>query len=280
MTNAGTTSHPPPDTELDVVQAEIKNLPDLHGKTTSVIRKAIDNVLQGDRTRRYSITQLTPEEKKHIGTQVERGLKSEFFQDRTGKVSDTTIAGVEVDIKNTIGDNWMIPPEGVGHLCLLTQIDEKSAKYSVGLIRAREELLGRENQDKKRSFSKEGRKSISWIVKDAPLPISAFLASATTVREQIFAKGSGQARVTELFRQIQAGPIHRSDIEAVAAAKDRQVDVRARVRDAKTTLHKERLLVLRGWNSVERAEAHRRGYPIDRKQCISIPLESQPDDAQ
>ena len=277
MTNAGTTTQPLPDPELDAVLAEIENIPDFQGKTAGVIRKAIDNVLQGDRTRRYSISQLTPEEKKHIGTQVERGLKSDFFQDRAGKVSDTTIADVEVDIKNTIGDNWMIPPEAVGRLCLLTQIDEKSAKYSVGLIRARDELLGKENQDKKKSFSKEGRKSISWIVKDASLPVSAFLISPPTIRDGIFEKSSGQARVTELFRQIQAAPIHRSDIEAVAATKDRQVAVRARVRDAKTKLHQEGLLVLRGWNRVENDEARRRGYPIDRKQCISIPLQNRPD---
>lgn len=277
MTNAGTTTQPLPDPELDTVLAEIKNIPDFKGKTAGVIRKAIDNVLQGDRTRRYSISQLTPEEKKHIGTQVEKGLKSEFFQGRAGKVSDTTIADVEVDIKNTIGENWMIPPEAVGRLCLLTRIDEKAATCSVGVIRARNELLGKENQDKKKSFSKEGRKSISWIVKDASLPVSAFLISTPAIRDDIFEKSSGQARVTELFRKIQAIPIHRSDIEAVAATKDRQVDLRARVRDAKTKLQQEGLLVLRGWNRAENDEAGRRGYPIDRKQCISIPLENRPD---
>lgn len=266
----------PLDAELHLVLAGIEALPDLQRRVTNVIRKAIDNVLQGDRTRRYSISQLTPEEKKHIGTQVERGLKQEFFQDRTGQVSDTTIEGIEVDIKNTIGDNWMIPPEAVGRLCLLTQIHENSASFSVGLIRAHEEQLGKENQDRKRSFSKQARESISWIVKNTALPVSVFLVSEPSIRDRVFEGGSGQARVTELFRQIQKAPIQRSDIEAVAATEDRQVDVRARVRDARTKLRKEGLRVLRGWNIAERKEAAERGYLIDKKQCISIPLEDQP----
>jgi Restriction endonuclease NaeI len=272
MSETGMPSQPQPDNDLDVVLGELSNIPDLHRRVTSVIRKSVDNVLQGDRTGRYSITQLTPEEKKHIGTQVERGLKSEFFQDRKGQVSDTTVAGVEVDIKNTIGDNWMIPPEAVGRLCLLTQINERSAKFSVGLIRAREEQLGKENQDKKRSLSKQGKASVSWLIKDAPLPISAFLKS-DSIRDRVFEKGSGQARVTELFRQVRKVPIQRSDIEAAAATKDRQVDLRARVRDAKTRLLHEGVLVLRGWNPAEKKRARMRGYEIDEKHCISIPDE-------
>jgi hypothetical protein len=185
------------------------------------------------------------------------------------------VAGVEVDVKNTIGSNWMIPPEAVDRLCLLTQIDEESARFSVGLIRAREEQLGKENQDKKRSVTKQGRESIRWIVRDAVLPVSAFLTSTPSTRDQVFEKASGQAGVAELFRQIQKVAIQRSDIEAVAARKSRQVDVRARVRDAKTKLRQEGLLVLRGWNPGERQEAVKRGYVIDAKQCISLPLEDQ-----
>ena len=252
MSNTGTTGQPLPDRELDAALAELNSLPDFPVRAATVVRKAVNNVLQGDRTRRYSIGQLTPEEKKHIGTQVEKCMKAEFFQDRAGEVSDTTIAGAEVDIKNTIGDNWMIPTEAVGRLCLLTRIDEDSAKYSIGLIRANDDLLGKENKDKKRSFLKEARGSIVSIVRDAPLQVSAFLISTPAIRDSIFEKPSGQAAVAELFRKIQAVPIHRADIEAVAAAKSKQVDVRARVRDARIKLKQEGLLVLRGWNSSER----------------------------
>jgi hypothetical protein len=132
MPNAGMTSQSQPDNELEIVLTELSNTPDLELRAASVIRKAVDNVLQGDRTRRYSIAQLTPEEKKHIGTQVEKGLKVEFFEDRKGQVLDTTVAGLEVDIKNTIGNNWMIPREAVGRLCLLTQIDENPQGFRLG----------------------------------------------------------------------------------------------------------------------------------------------------
>src|ERR1700684_2751250 len=147
------TSHASVDSELELVRSEVLALENFAQRTADVVRSAIDNVLQGDRTKRYSIEQLSPEEKKHIGTQIERGLTRELFRNRSGKVLDTTIAGTEVDIKNTIGDNWMIPPDAVGKLCLLNRISEQSKTFSVGLIRIHQELLNSENQDKKRSLS-------------------------------------------------------------------------------------------------------------------------------
>jgi hypothetical protein len=264
-------SRAPADPELELVRSEVLGLENFAHRTAGVVRAAIDNVLQGDRTKRYSIEQLTPEEKKHIGTQIEKGLKKELFGDRSGEVLDTTIAGTEVDIKNTIGENWMIPPEAVGNLCLLNRISEQSKTFSVGLVRIRQELLNSENQDKKRSLSKKGRETIVWLIQNAPLPVSTFLTSDASIRDSVFAKRSGQARVTELFRRIHKLPIERSDIAAAAAGDDRQIDLRARVRDAKTKLLTEGLLVLRGWNKTERLEALSRGYAIDGRQCITIP---------
>jgi restriction endonuclease NaeI len=264
-------SHAPTDSELELARSEILGLKNFAQKAAGIVRLAIDNVLQGDRTKRYSIEQLTPEEKKHIGTQIEKGLKKELFEDRRGEVLDTTIAGIEVDIKNTIGDNWMIPPEAVGKLCLLNQISERSKTFSVGLVRASHGLLNSENQDKKRSISRRGKETICWLIQNAPLPVSTFLTSEASVVDSVFAKRSGQARVAELFRQIQKLPIERSDIAAVAAGDDRQIDLRARVRDARIKLASEGLLVFRGWNRTEREEALKRGYAIDRKQCITIP---------
>jgi hypothetical protein len=260
------------DQEFEAVESAIMAIDGLEQRTVIVARSAIDNVLQGDRTKRYSIAQLSPEEKKHIGTQIENGLRSALFDNRRGATLDTSIAGIEIDIKNTIGSNWMIPPEAVGKLCLLTRINEETRTFSLGLVRTNLELLNSENQDKKRSISKNGKALIRWFVQDAALPVSAFLASDSLVRQQILGQKSGQAGVRELFRNIQKVPIHRSDIEAVAvAAHGRQVDLRARVRDAKNRLAGEGILVLRGWNPTERQEALGRGFMIDKTQCIAIP---------
>jgi hypothetical protein len=260
------------DHELDSVFRAIAAIPNFAKRSARTIRKAVDDVLQGDRTARYSIQQLTPEEKKHIGTQVERALKKEFFNDRKGKRLDTSVENVDVDIKNTIGDTWMIPPEAVGELCLVNLINERGATYSIGIVRAWPELLNSENQDKKRSLSRKGKDSIRWLIENGSFPVSLLLTNLQ-VRERVFAETSGQTRVRELFRQVREKPIQRSDI-AVAAKHDdgRQEDVRARVRDAKTKLSQEGLLILRGWNKSDREEAARRGYSIDAKQCICLSL--------
>jgi hypothetical protein len=259
-----------PDHELDRVFRVIAAIPGFAKRSAKTIRKAVDGVLRGESTARYSIHQLTPEEKKHIGTQVECELKREFFKDRKGKRLDTSVEDVDVDIKNTIRDNWMIPPEAVGALCLLSLINEDAATYSIGVVRAWPELLTSENQDKKRPLSRKGKDTITWLIERQSLPVSLFLANSH-VRERVFAKASGQTRVAELFRIERDKPIQRSDIAVAAAYKERrQVDLRARVRDAKNTLMQEGLLVLRGWNKSEREEAAGRGSVIDSDQCICL----------
>ena len=37
---------------------------------------------------------------------------------------DTVILGRDVDIKNTMSSNWMIPTEAVDHPCILVAADE------------------------------------------------------------------------------------------------------------------------------------------------------------
>jgi hypothetical protein len=207
---------------------------------------------------------------RHIGTQVERELKREFFKDRRGKRLDTSVEDIDLDIKNTIRGTWMIPPEAIGALCLLSLINEEGATYSIGIVRAWPELLNCENQDKKRSLSRKGKDAIRWLVEKGSLPVSLFLTNPQ-VREEVFAERSGQTRVAELLRQERGRPIQRSDIAVAAAYNERrQIDLRARVRDAKNKLMQEGLLVLRGWNPAERLEAASRGYVIHGEQCICL----------
>jgi hypothetical protein len=261
-----------PDRELDLVFRTIAAIPNLAKRSAKTIRKAVDGVLRGESTARYSIQQLTPEEKKHIGTQVECEIKKEFFKNRKGKRLDTSVEDIDVDIKNTIRDTWMIPPEAVGALCLLSLINEDAATYSIGILRAWPELLNSENQDKKRSLSKKGKDAIRWLIEGGGFPVSVFLTNPQ-VRERVFAEASGQTRVAELFRQVRERPIQRSDLAVAGAYEERrQVDLRARVRDAKTKLKQEELLVLRGWNPPERKEAARRAHVIDGEQCICLSL--------
>jgi Restriction endonuclease NaeI len=255
------------DQELERVYASIRGMDNLASRAAAAIRGAIDDVLRGERTGRYSIERLSRQEKAHIGTQVEIALVQEFFRIE-GKKLDTLVDGIEVDIKNTIGDNWMIPHEAVDELCLLTLIDEQSRTYSLGLVRAFDDLLNKPNQDGKRSFSTKGKATIRWIANKAYLPVSIFLQIPDATRDTIWRHKSGQARVNELFRQVQRVPILRSDLVALA----KQQDPAKRARDAKKWLKKEGLTVLCGRYRKEAEKAKARGIDLKPYEWVSVTL--------
>lgn len=267
MADSQTGTTPNSDPELNAVLREINKISELERTAGIVLRDAIDQVLLGDRTGRYSIDQLGRQEKAHIGTQVEIWLRRDLLGNTEGDLLDAKIADIEVDIKNTIGSNWMIPHEAVGHLCLLSAIDEGNRRYSLGLIRAADRILGKPNQDGKRSLTQEGRSRVEWIVRHGRLPVSVFLAIDQVQRNRILGQKSGQRRVRELFREVLKTPILWSDI-AIAA---RQRDVRARARDARRTLAREGLTVLCGAWVKDRAVAARLGILLDSDYWITIP---------
>ena len=81
------------------------------------IRRSLDEVLDGQRTGRYRLDQLSKVEKTYIGTKVEILVQAEFGLQR-GQQMDYSVAGQEVDAKwSKRYGGWMIPTEGVGHLC-------------------------------------------------------------------------------------------------------------------------------------------------------------------
>ena len=120
-------------------------------KTTmvAVLRATFDQLYDGHHTGRYRIDQLRKTEKTHCGTPVEINLHREF-ELADGVVLDCRIAGHEVDCKFSLSEfGWMIPPEAIGHLCLLVWADEQIAKWSAGLFRVSAELLTKPNRDRR-----------------------------------------------------------------------------------------------------------------------------------
>ncbi len=236
------------DRDLETVISGLQSIQGFQERAAIAIRDAVNEVLRGERTERYSIDQLTKQEKAHIGTQIEIAFLLEFFGLQQGLLLDTTIDGIEVDIKNTIGNNWMIPHEAVGQICLLVGISEANRCFSIGVLRTELWLLNQPNQDRKRSINTTGRQQIRWIIRDSDLPVSIFLRLPDSLREEIWAQGGssrrrqGQARITHLFRLVQGQPISRVDVATLA----RQHDPAKRVRDARKVLRREGLLVLSG----------------------------------
>lgn len=252
------------DKDLEKVIDAVRAIKDFEAKTSSCIREAINEVLRGDRTGRYSIAELTKQEKAHIGTQVEIAFLRDIFDLRTGEILDTTIAGVEVDIKNTILDNWMIPHEAVGHICLLVRINEPARSFSVGAVRTTADILNKPNQDGKRSLSIGGKNRIRWVANEARLSVSIFLRMPKELKDKIWAERSGQARVTQLFRLVQNEAVHRSDISTLA----QQLDPAKRARDAAKKLRAEGILVLSG--RYDRLEAEKKGFALRADEWVSL----------
>src|ERR1700739_3012661 len=100
-----------PDAELDAVEAELYRL--------RPVRDPVDQLYDGQHTGRWKYDQLHKTEKPHMGTLVEINLHRQFaFAD--GDATDYRIAGIEVDCKYSMTyGGWELPPEAIGHLCLL-----------------------------------------------------------------------------------------------------------------------------------------------------------------
>jgi Restriction endonuclease NaeI len=75
-----------------------------------LIKEAVDFVLDPVRTARTQLTELDKVEKSFIGLKIEHYLRDLLDVPR-GIKRDMQIDGIDVDIKNTVGSNWMIPRE-------------------------------------------------------------------------------------------------------------------------------------------------------------------------
>lgn len=213
-----------------------------------MLRDTIDQLLDGQRTGRWSQSSLRKTEKTHMGTLVEINLHKEFeFGD--GKEMDYEIDGIDVDCKfSQRFGGWMIPPEAVGHLCLVLWADDPRSKWSGGLVRIRAGDLGSGNRDGKKPLGPGGRDRVRWLWRDADLPENLLLHLPEDTRRRILEKKggngreSGQARINELFRLVQRRLIRRAVVLTVA----QQLDSLKRPRDARLPGHlgKEGILVL------------------------------------
>jgi len=122
-------------------------------KFPTLIREAIDFVLDPVRTARTQLGDLDKIEKTFIGLKVEHFVRD--MLDVPKGVRDLRIAGVDVDIKYSVKGDWMIPPETFSREepCLVIASDENTHQCWLGLIIARQAYLNAPNRDGKRSVS-------------------------------------------------------------------------------------------------------------------------------
>lgn len=231
-----------------------------------MLRDCIDAVIMTAKTGRRSYEELEKTEKTYIGTRVEIELRALLGLPK-GKL-DTEILGQDVDIKNTMGTNWMIPTEAVDQPCILVAADEARALCYLGLIVARPAYLTPgKNKDAKRSISAEGFSHILWLLQEHPYPANFWRSLSSEAVACIFTGRSGNARMAELFRQVPGRPIARDVIEAVAKQKDFTRRIRKdKGRGTRDILESEGIVLMEGRSDAQLIKAF--GLPPCSPSCF------------
>jgi len=188
-----------------------------------VVANAVDYVIDPIRTGRTRIVELDNVEKTTIGLKVEH-----FVRDWLGVppgLRDLNIDGHDVDVKNTVGDNWMIPQETYteergsevepGGTCLLIKIDENANRCSLGLLRVRESYLTKPNRDRKRGVSSSGKTNILWLVSQAPYQEGHWQGFDMQRFRELRQMRGGNNRVVAFFSENKGDVVHRSILMAL-----------------------------------------------------------------
>lgn len=249
------------DAELRLVVSALREADPDGARFARALRRTIDMLLDGQHTGRYRWDQLHKTEKTYAGTLVEINLQREFdFAD--GEAMDYRIVGYDVDCKfSQRRGSWMIPPEAVGHLCLLVWASDEQSRWCAGLVRAEETRLNAgANRDAKRTLSTQGRAAIYWLFDGAPLQPNALLGLSDEDAAAVFAPKSGQARIDELFRRAQHRPISRAAVATVAMQDDYMKRLRYNG-GSRSRLQPEGIVIL-GQYSTHQDVAARLGLPI------------------
>jgi hypothetical protein len=180
-----------------------------------LIRDALDFVIDPVRTARTRVIDLDNVEKTFIGLKVEHYLRD--LLDVPKGLRDLVIDGLDVDVKNTVGSTWMIPPETyrTEDPCLLIATAEQDGQCSLGLMLARDAYLNKENRDHKRGVGAEGRRNILWIVKDVAFPPSRWDGIDMARFRELRRVNPGAARAASFFRENLRRPIHRSIVQSL-----------------------------------------------------------------
>ncbi|MBX3509414.1 MAG: hypothetical protein KF714_11565 [Parvibaculum sp.] len=187
----------------------------LEERLPALIRDAVDFVLDPIRTGRTRLADLDNVEKTFIGLKVEHFIRD--MLDVPKGLRDLVIDGMDVDVKNTTRDTWMIPPEiyRSEEPCIVVAFDEQDQRCWMGVLLARDAYLNSPNQDKKRSVKKSAFKNILWLVEEAPYPKGHWDGLDMRRFRDLREIDGGTKRAAQFFRENIRRPVHRSVIQAL-----------------------------------------------------------------
>ena len=212
----------------------------------AIVSDAVDFVVDPVRTARTKVSDLDNVEKTFIGLKVEHYLR-DFLNVPKG-LRDLRIAGMDVDVKNTVSKTWMIPPETFKNVepCILIMVATEDRHCSMGLMIARPEYLNAPNRDSKRSVSSKAFENIYWMVKQQALPESRFNGIDMARFRELRAMRGGAKRAAAFFRENLGKIVHRTVVQGLLFDQD---DYMKRIRSnggAKDILSHENIAILSG----------------------------------
>lgn len=251
------------------VLSKIAGRHDLSEVLPGLIKDAVDFVLDPVRTGRTQLADLDRVEKTFIGLKIEHYLRDLLGAPR-GIRRDMMIDDIEVDIKNTIGSTWMIPPETyrAEEPCLLIATAKFDGRCWLGLLVARNAYLNAPNRDGKRSVSEEGKRNIMWLVEGVPYPPSNWDGIDMLRFRELRKIRGGTRRAATFFRENLRRRVNRSIVQALLFD---QRDYMKRVRGnggARDILTKEGILLLSG--AYDAKEAAARGIALSKDELLAI----------
>jgi hypothetical protein len=193
----------------------------------ALVREAIDFVLDPIRTARTRMSELDSIEKTFVGLKIEHVVRD--MLDVPKGLRDLVIDGVDVDIKNTIGDTWMIPPETyrTEDACLVVASEEATHRCWLGLLIARDAYLNAPNRDQKRSVASGAFQNILWLVEGASYPKSHWADIDMDRFREIRKMRGGTNRAVAFFSENLRRPVHRTVIQSLLLQHDYMKRLRA-----------------------------------------------------
>jgi hypothetical protein len=209
------------DPDLDVVDGHFQQRHNMKAVARASIREGLDDVIDGRRTRRFSYSQLSSAEKSFCGIRIESALVRNL-ELPLGRRLDLSIEGIDVDVKVSSKEGWMIGPGQLDSILLLVCFSEPRAQYSVGVVRSHEDFMNpSRTRDAKRSFSKAAKRYIRWFVRNERLPVSVLASLPPGVFEDIIATRARAERLKKFLAQIPSCvPFPRQVIETVVGGDD------------------------------------------------------------
>ncbi|MGG7519591.1 NaeI family type II restriction endonuclease [Allorhizobium undicola] len=234
----------------------------------ALLRQAFDEVIDAPRTNRFTLGETEKTEKTYVGTKVEILIRN-YLGVAKGRVLDMLVDGVEIDIKNTTGRDWMLPKEVVGRPALLVRSSESTALCDVGIVVCRPEYLRlSKNQDGKGQLLAAQHVNIWWILRQHPYPPNFWEVLSVSDRMEIMSARGGTSRIAALFEKVQGRPISRQQVSALAQQHDYMKRIR-RNGGARDILAPKGIALL--WGQRDRALIEQLGLgPVTADEFISF----------